>query len=149
MMNEFEKRVLELQNEYDIDLALPGRIREKIVSDRLGHALVIEKRSHDAENINDSSIKYEYLTCKPGGAGSFDRMYNDHRMNRSLERISRNKEIFLAVFKNKSFNILRIYSVPMEVMLNDAKKRLPGINSNLISFSEKWFRNNGKMIWEV
>ena len=78
----------------------PGLVKEMIIAEMLNHRLIISKRDADACNKNDSSIKYEYLTCYEGGTGQIDRMFKEppDKREESLYRIKRNKKIYSAIF---------------------------------------------------
>ena len=82
------------------NLLQPGLVKEMIIADILGHELIPTKRDADAHDPSDPTIKYEYLSCKEGGSGQFDRMFKEPPDKRaeSLARISRNKYVYFAVF---------------------------------------------------
>ena len=73
------------------NLLQPGLVKEMIIADLLGHTVITSKRDADACDPNDSSIKYEYLSCKEGGSGQLDRMFKEPPDKRaeSLARITR------------------------------------------------------------
>src|SRR5215510_11663389 len=81
------------------NLFQPGLVKEMIIADLLDHQVITSKRDADACDPNDSSIKYEYLSCKEGGSGQLDRMFKEPPVKRreSLERIARNRKIYFAV----------------------------------------------------
>jgi len=82
------------------NLLQPGLVKEMIMADHLGHKVLITKRDADACDPKDPTILYEYLSCKEGGTGQFDRMFKEpaDKRQESLNRICRNKKIFFAVF---------------------------------------------------
>jgi len=51
------------------NLLQPGLVREMIIADLLDHTVITSKRDADACDSQDSSIKYEYLSCKEGESG--------------------------------------------------------------------------------
>lgn len=51
------------------DLLQPGLAKELIIAEILGHEVNLAKRQHDAYDPDNPSVKYEYLSCKEGGAG--------------------------------------------------------------------------------
>ena len=82
------------------NLLQQGLVKEMIIADLLGHELIHSKRDADAHAPDDLNEKYEYLSCKEGGSGQFDRMFREPLDKRaeSLARITRNSKIYLAVF---------------------------------------------------
>lgn len=130
----------------------PGLVKEMIVSEILGHELIISKRDADACDKNNPAIKYEYLTCYEGGTGQLDRMFKEPAQKRteSLHRITRNKKIYLAIFYKKNpLKVKVIYEIKPKVLLRETKEQLDR-SSNVIShvgFSENWAKQNGKIIY--
>lgn len=128
-----------------------GLIREIIIANTLGHILKTGKRDADAYNPKDATIVYEYLTCNEGGSGQIDRMFSDNRRYDSLKRISRNHKIFLAVFyKSDPLKIKLIFEIKPDIALSNAEYQLNRTQNIIshISFSEKWARTNGKIVYE-
>ncbi|MGL5033051.1 MAG: hypothetical protein ACRC6M_04530 [Microcystaceae cyanobacterium] len=130
----------------------PGLIKEMIIADHLGHQLITTKRDADACAINDPSILYEYLSCKEGGSGQFDRMFKeppDKRLE-SLYRIRRNSKIYFAVFyAHKQTRIKVIYELEPEVVIKETERQLD-VSRNSIShvgFNEKWVSQNGLIVY--
>ena len=82
------------------NLLQPGLVKEMMIADILGHELIHSKRHADAHAPGNPDEKYEYLSCKEGGTGQFDRMFKepDDKRADSLNRITRNKKIYLAIF---------------------------------------------------
>ena len=58
------------------NLLQPGLVKEMIIAEILGHDVISSKRDADACDRYDPTIKYEYLSCKEGGSGQLDRMFN-------------------------------------------------------------------------
>ena len=82
----------ELARTVGIDnLLQPGLVKEMIIADILGHELIVSKRNADAHDPNDPTILYEYLSCKEGGTGQFDRMFKSPPEKRR-ESLKRNLE---------------------------------------------------------
>lgn len=131
----------------------PGLVKEMIISEILGHELIISKRDADARDKNNPAIKYEYLSCYEGGTGQLDRMFKGPPEKRaeSLSRITRNKIIYLAIFYKKNpLKVKNIYEIQPTVLLKEAERQL-GRSSNIIShvgFSENWAKQNGKIIYQ-
>src|SRR5260221_7676603 len=73
------------------NLLQPGLVKELMIADVLGHKIISSKRHADACDPKDTSIHYEYLSCKEGGSGQFDRMFKEPQNKRaeSLARITR------------------------------------------------------------
>lgn len=131
----------------------PGLVKEMIISEILGHKLIVSKRDADACDKNNPAIKYEYLTCYEGGTGQLDRMFKkpSEKRTESLYRITRNKKIYLAIFcKKNSLKVKIIYEIKPKLLLKEAEKQLDR-SSNVIShvgFSENWAKENGKVIYQ-
>lgn len=130
----------------------PGLVKEMIISEILGHKLIVSKRDADACDRNNPAVKYEYLTCYEGGTGQLDRMFKEPSKKRteSLRRITRNKKIYLAIFYKKNpLKVKIIYEIKPKVLLMETKEQLDR-SSNVIShvgFSENWAKENGKIVY--
>jgi len=131
----------------------PGLVKEMIIADILGHELITEKRGADARDPEDQSILYEYLSCLEGGAGQLDRMFKEPEEKRaqSLERIWRNKMVYLAVFYRKNqLKVKVLYEIEPSIVVKETERQLDwsGNSVSHVGFSERWVRNNGKVIYE-
>lgn len=135
------------------NLLQPGLVKEMIISEALGHELITSKRDADARDKNDPSIKYEYLSCYEGGTGQLDRMFKappDKRAE-SLSRITRNKEIYLAIFYKKNpLKIKVIYKIEPEVLLRETERQLDRSSNDIshVGFSENWAQLNGRVVFQ-
>ena len=86
------REAAELANSVGIpNLLQPGLVKELIIADLLGHQPITSKRDADACDPNDPTILYEYLSCKEGGSGQFDRMFKEPLVKRE-ESLLRLKE---------------------------------------------------------
>ena len=134
----------------------PGFVKEWIMSKRLGHEVETAKHSCDAWDKNGNQI--EYLTCledklKKKRNFAIDCMFSSPPdfKEKSLKRISRNKEIYYAIFKEGSLEITECWlGCPKELenkIDENLKKRDRIIkNEHTISISKKWVRENCKRI---
>jgi hypothetical protein len=134
------------------NLLQPGLVKEMIVADILGHRLITSKRHADACDPGDVSILYEYLSCKEGGTGQIDRLFKEPPAKRteSLERIRRNKWIYLAVFsEDNQTEITVIYELDPEVVLRETERQLDASKNAIshVGFSEAWAKRNGKIVF--
>lgn len=131
----------------------PGLVKEMIMADHLGHRVIVTKRDADACDPNDHSILYEYLSCKEGGSGQFDRMFKEppEKRQESLNRIRRNKKVFFAVFySDEQTKVKTIYELDPKIVVTETERQLD-VSGNAIShvgFSEAWVRRNGKIVYE-
>ncbi|MCA9224249.1 MAG: hypothetical protein KDA47_01495 [Planctomycetales bacterium] len=135
------------------DILQPGLIKEMIVAETLGHEIIHSKRAADARDANDPAIQYEYLTCKEGGAGQLDRMFKEPPDKRpeSLNRIWRNKKIYLAVFfKSNPTKIKTIYELEPSVVASETERKLDRSRNAIshVGFSENWARQNGVLVYQ-
>ena len=82
------------------NLLQPGLVKEMIIAEILGHELIHSKRDADAHAPGAPNELYEYLSCKEGGTGQFDRMFKEPPDKRaeSLSRITRKRKVYFAVF---------------------------------------------------
>lgn len=131
----------------------PGLVKEMIISEILGHQLITSKRDADACHKNNPKIKYEYLSCYEGGTGQFDRMFKAPKDKRqeSLSRITRNQQIYLAIFyKNSPLQVKVIYEIDPQIILKEAARQLDRSRNKIshIGFSESWAKENGKIIYQ-
>lgn len=82
----------------------PGLVKEMIISEILVHELITSKRDADACDRNNPALEYEYVSCYEGGTGQLDRMFKSPPAQRaeSLQRITRNAKIYLAIFSRRN-----------------------------------------------
>jgi len=131
----------------------PGLVKEMMIADLLGHEVIFSKRNADARDPNNHSNLYEYLSCKEGGNGQLDSMFKEpHDMRvKSLERITRNKMIYYAVFyENDQLKLKIIYAIEPKVLLKEAERQLD-VSRNPKShcnFSNNWAAENGIIVYE-
>ena len=134
------------------NLLQPGLVKEMIIADILGHRLITSKRHADACDRDDDSILYEYLSCKEGGTGQIDRLFKEPPAKRaeSLERIRRNKWIYLAVFReDNQTEVAVIYELDPEVVLRETERQLDASKNAIshVGFSEVWARKHGTVVF--
>jgi hypothetical protein len=135
------------------NLLQPGLVKEMIIADILGHELIPTKRDADARDPKDRSIKYEYLSCKEGGSGQFDRMFKEPREKRreSIARITRNRKVFFAVFyKADQTRVKIIYEIAPAVVVAETNRQLDRSRNAIshVGFSEDWASQNGKVVYK-
>lgn len=131
----------------------PGLVKEMIISEILGHELITSKRDADARDKNDSSVKYEYLSCYEGGTGQLDRMFKSPADKRaeSLYRITRNRMIYLAIFyKENPLKIKVIYETQPNVLLKETERQLERSSNKIshVGFSENWAKLNSRIVYQ-
>ena len=131
----------------------PGLIKEMIIADHLGHQLITTKRDADACSINNSSILYEYLSCKEGGTGQFDRMFKEppDKRQESLNLITRTAKIFFAVFySHEQTKVKVIYELEPKVVVQETERQLDASRNTIshVGFTESWVKRNGRVVYE-
>lgn len=136
------------------NLLQPGLVKEMIIADILNHELIVSKRDADAHALNNPNILYEYLSCKEGGMGQFDRMFKEPETKRreSLERIRRNFKIYYAVFYALDQTRVKvIYELDPNVVVLEAERQLDKSRNVIshVSFSESWVRQNGTAVYQA
>ena len=134
------------------NLLQPGLVKEMIIADILGHELIHSKRHADAHAPGNPDEKFEYLSCKEGGTGQFDRMFKEPRDKRSdsLNRITRNKKIYLAIFhKDEQTRCKSIYEIDPQIMVKEAERQLDRSRNTIshVGFSESWAKRNGRLVY--
>ena len=161
MANEIIRRIIELVVKAQElarsigigNLLQPGLVKEMIIADVLGHKLISSKRDADACDPSDSSIKYEYLSCKEGGSGQLDRMYKEppNERAKSLARITRNRTVYFAIFyQDNQIKLKSIYELEPAVVLKETKRQLDRSKNAIshVGFSTSWVIENGKLVYE-
>ncbi len=134
------------------NLLQPGLVKEMIIADILGHELIHSKRREDTCDPDNPAITYEYLSCKEGGTGQIDRMFAepDETRAQSLDRITRNRMIYLAIFYGDDQTRCKvIYELEPQRAAQEAERQLDR-SRNVIShvgFSERWARENGRVVY--
>lgn len=131
----------------------PGLVKEMIISEILGHQLISSKRDADAHDKDNPDFKYEYLSCYEDGTGQFDRMFKAPQAKRkeSLSRITRNRQIYLAIFYKKNpLKVKIIYELNPYVVLKEAARQLDRSSNKIshIGFSENWAKENGNIVYQ-
>ena len=136
-----------------VNLFQPGLVKEIIVADLLGHRVLTSKRHADACDPKDSSLLYEYLSCKEGGYGQLDRMFKSplDKRAKSLHRLTRNHKIFFIVFyADNQTKIKIIYELDISKAVEETERQLSN-SRNIIShvgFSEQWAADHGKVVYK-
>jgi hypothetical protein len=135
------------------NLLQPGLVKEMIIADILGHELITSKRNADAHAPDDPTILYEYLSCKEGGSGQFDRMFKSppEKREESLKRIWRNNKIYLAIFYSANqVEVKIIFELEPKLVAAETERQLSRSTNDIshVSFSEKWARENGEIVYE-
>ena len=136
-----------------VNILQPGLVKEMIISEILGHKLITSKRDADACDVDNSAIKYEYLSCCEGGTGQLDRMFKEppKKKAESLRRITRNKKIYLAIFyKENQVKVKVIYEIEPKRLLKETKKQLDRSRNAIshVGFSENWAKQNGEIVYQ-
>jgi hypothetical protein len=134
------------------NLLQPGLVKEMIIADHLGHQLIITKRDADACDPEDSSILYEYLSCKEGGTGQLDRMFKEPEDKRreSLNRIWRNKKVYFAVFYAEEQTRTKvIYELDPEMVVAETERQLDASRNSIshVGFTEAWVRRHSRVVY--
>ena len=134
------------------NLLQPGLAKEIIIAEILGHEVNPEKRQQDAHEPGNPSIKYEYLTCKEGGAGQFHRMnkFPEDKRIASLNRIRRNSRIFLAVFHaSNQIEVKTIYELEPDKVEAEAIRQIDSsaLEKPHVNLSVSWAKANGKVVY--
>lgn len=147
-------RAAKLARSVDIpNLLQPGLVKEMIIADILGHELIATKRDADAHDPSDPGIKYEYLSCKEGGSGQFDRMFKQPPGKRaeSLGRITRNHRVYFAVFyADNQAKVKVIYELDPATVVAETERKLDRSRNAMshVGFSESWARQNGRVVYQ-
>lgn len=147
------KQAFELAKSVGIpNLLQPGLVKEMIIAEILGHEVIVSKRDADARDPDNPNITYEYLTCKEGGSGQLDRMFKHppEKREQSLQRITRNSKVYLAIFyADNQIKVRSIYEVEPKVLAQEAIKRLERSTNQISHFgiSEAWARRNGTLVF--
>lgn len=135
------------------NLLQPGLAKEIVIADILGHEVIISKDGADAHDPANPSVKYEYLSCKEGGAGQFHRMNKfpeDKRVD-SLRRIRRNNSIFLAIFyAGNQIKVKTIYQLEPNVVELEAIRQMDIsiLEKPHVNLSEAWARIHGRVVYQ-
>ena len=134
------------------NLLQPGLVKEMIIADILGHELIHSKRDADAHAPGNAAEKYEYLSCKEGGSGQFDRMFKEPPDKRaeSLHRITRNTRIYYAVFYAANQTRCKvIYELEPDTVLAEAERQLDKSRNAIshVGLSITWARQHGQVAY--
>ena len=135
------------------NLLQPGLAKEIVIADILGHEVIPAKRQPDARDPDNPDVLYEYLSCKEGGSGQFDRMFKApiEKRERSLDRIRRNSKINLAVFSaNNQLEVKTIYELEPDVVERESVRQLDRSENDIshVGFSIGWTRDHGRVVYQ-
>lgn len=129
----------------------PGFLKEFVMAQILNHEVVIDK--HLADGVSGDDF-FEYLTCSSSAKTqqfAFDGMKNgdDESMNKSLSRISRNKEVIFAVFDG--LIPIEMYKVDSSVVYKFVKENLirrktSKNNEHTVNIGLNWVKQNCEVI---
>lgn len=136
----------------------PGFMKEWKLSILLGHEVETEKHKCDAWDSEGNQI--EYLSCLENNIEkkrkrdfAIDCMFSSPPdfKKKSLKRISRNKEIYYAIFKEGSLDVLECWlgcpkDLEKKIDVNLTKRDKPNKNEHTVSISKKWVRENCKRV---
>jgi hypothetical protein len=130
----------------------PGLVKEMVIAEILGHQLIHSKRDADACDPKDPSVKYEYLSCNEGGTGQLDRMFKEppDKRQESLNRITRNAKVYLAVFDQRaSLSVKVIYELDPTDVVNETERQLDRSRNSIshVGFSEAWAKSKGIVVY--
>ena len=136
------------------NLLQPGLVKEMIIAEILGHELISSKRDPDARDPRNPHMTFQYLTCKEGGSGQFDRMFKSPKEKReqSLARITRNSRIYLAIFfAEDQTRVKAIYELDPHLVEREAIRKLDRSRNEIshVGFPESWARKNGRVVYSV
>ena len=134
------------------DTGIRCGVKEIIIASVLDHDIITNKRLPDACSRHDNSKFYEYLTCEEGGTWQIDRMFRAlSKRAKSLQRISRNEKLYLALFKKNSLELVTIFEVECQPALDEANRQLNASTNDIshVSFNMKWAKAKGKIVYEV
>lgn len=90
--------------------------------------------------------------CYENGTGQLDRMFKEPATKRaeSLNRITRNHKIYLAVFyQHDPLTVKTIHELEPNIALHEAERQL-NVSRNALShvgFSERWAFENGGVVY--
>ncbi len=134
------------------NLLQPGLAKEIVIADILGHEVITAKRLPDARDPHNANIMYEYLSCKEGGSGQFDRMFKapEDKREKSLSRIRRNHKIYLAIFyEANQLEAKTIYELEPEVVERETIRQLERSQNDIshVGLSEKWANSHGRVVY--
>tara|TARA_B110000211_G_scaffold188778_1_gene214813 strand:- start:1107 stop:1622 length:516 start_codon:yes stop_codon:yes gene_type:complete len=140
----------------------PGFLKEVVIANKLNHSVVLEK--HLCDGYDKDGNQYEYLTCLEDGLNKEGKkLYRGYAIDcvfssppefkeKSLQRITRNKLIYYAVFKEGTLEIIEMWEgLPKALeMFIDKQVTRRGINGknteHTIGITKNWVRENCKKI---
>jgi hypothetical protein len=129
----------------------PGLVKEMMIADILNHKLIYSKNDADACDHSNPEIKFEYLSCLENGTGQLDRIFSRpiEKRKKSLQRITRNSKIYLAIFfRENQLKVKNIYEIESQILLKEVEEQLNRSTNDIshIGITEKWAIKNGKRI---
>jgi hypothetical protein len=150
---EYIKKAQEIATRHGYkNLLQPGLVKELIIGDLLGHEVHRTKHEADAWELNNTELKFEYLSCLEKGKFQLDRMFKSPPQKRikSLERVTRNAAIYCAVFeKDNPLTVIIIYQLPTSVVLREVERQLNASSNEIshVGLTIKWCERNGEVVY--
>ncbi|MGA6828581.1 hypothetical protein ACO9S2_13330 [Nitrospira sp. NS4] len=127
----------------------PGVIKELMMAEILGHDLIPQKDSADAQDKSGNT--YEYLasirrikvSTNKGCSFQMDRITSNN-----LNRVTRNKAFYFGIFKDH-LEVDEIWKVEVPVVLAEVKRQLEKCKNEIahVNFLLKWLEENGVKVF--
>lgn len=127
----------------------PGVIKELMMAEILGHALIPQKDSADAKDQTGNT--YEYLasirrvdvTANKGCSFQMDRITPSN-----LHRVTRNKAFYFGIFKDH-LEVEEIWKVEIPVVLAEVMRQLEKCKNDIahVNFLLRWLEENGTKVF--
>ncbi|WP_293617714.1 hypothetical protein [Salinisphaera sp.] len=130
------------------NIVQPGVVKELIMAEILGHTLVPQKDSADAEDTAGNT--YEYLASirrvnvksNPGCSFQMDRMTQDN-----LHRVTRNSAFYFGIFSDH-LHVEEIWRVEIPKVLCEVQRQIDNSKNNIahVNFLLKWLITSGEKV---
>lgn len=124
----------------------PGVIKELMMAEVLGHELVPQKDSADAEDRLGNTFEYlasiKRIDVKTNRGCSFQM---DRMTRQNLHRVTRNSAFYFGIFTDH-LTLAEIWRVEIPVVLAEVERQLDRCKNDIahVNFLLRWLETNGK-----
>jgi len=127
----------------------PGVIKELMMAEVLGHELLPQKDSADAEDQRGNTFEYlasiKRIDVKTNRGCSFQM---DRMTRENLHRVTRNSAFYFGIFSDH-LALAEIWRVEIPAVLAEVERQLDRCKNEIahVNFLLRWLEGNGKQVY--
>lgn len=127
----------------------PGAIKELIMAEVLGHELIPQKDSADAQDSQGNTFEYlasiKRVKVKTNKGCSFQM---DRMTRNNLHRVTRNSAFYFGIFSDH-LTLAEVWKVEISVVLAEVDRQLDRCKNDIahVNFLLRWLEKNGERVY--